>query len=340
MSRRATLPVGGRVVGMDLSADRTLRPGLAALAVAATLPYLTLKLLWLCGSTVGMVDPATAEDPALWLLNLVTFGMDGVAALLALAFARPWGQRLPAGLVVLPMWVATGLLGPLLLALALTAAATLLLGGEAAPAADGFLRPWVYLLVYGGFAVQGAALAGAFGLYARGRWGGLLRARVRDLPDTATLPLQRVLVGAAAVLALPVTAAHLYWCLGGTTGLSADTVDGRGHGFTSLQGVWALAAPVAVAALAVVVFRAGPGLGLRGPLAAVWTAGGSVFGWGCWVLLAGGLRTTAPDPAKAVPPATHLLGAAEADAGLLILVVGAIALIEHASARADVESAR
>src|SRR5437899_1965486 len=68
---------------MDLTSSGTLRRGLSAVAVSATLPYLTLKLLWLSGSTVGITDPAQADDPILWTLNLVTFGMDAAALLLA-----------------------------------------------------------------------------------------------------------------------------------------------------------------------------------------------------------------------------------------------------------------
>lgn len=55
-------------------------------AIASALPYLTLKLLWLGGATVGITDAAFAGDPKMFGLNLFTLVMDVVAIGLALAF--------------------------------------------------------------------------------------------------------------------------------------------------------------------------------------------------------------------------------------------------------------
>src|ERR1041384_23101 len=87
-----------------------------AAVIVGTLPYLTLKLLWLTGSTVGLTDPAFADDTSLHYLNLATAGMDLVAVLVALALTQNWGLRLPAWLVLLPIWIGTGFLAPILLA--------------------------------------------------------------------------------------------------------------------------------------------------------------------------------------------------------------------------------
>ncbi|MFF2043123.1 hypothetical protein ACFVVX_22140 [Kitasatospora sp. NPDC058170] len=315
----------------------------AALAVAATLPYLTLKLLWLTGHPVGADDPAALDK--LWLVNLLTFGMDAIAVVLALAFARPWGRRAPAGLLAFPMWVATGLLGTILVALPLYLLTVPLFGtGEAPKQDDGpsGLGDWVFAVVYGGFSVQGIALITAFLLYARRRWVGLLRSRIGELPDSPTLTVQRALACVAALLALGVAAARIYWAAGGTTGLPLQWVEERGRSMAVLDGTTAVMAVAAPAALLLLVFRRLPGRRLRVPLATAWTASGSLFGWGAWQLVAFAATTEVPEARKAVPGLLPMVEALQVVVGLLVLVVGAVALVERAAARrsADVESAR
>lgn len=318
----------------------------AAVAVAATVPYLSLKLLWLTGHPVGAGgDPDQLDD--LWLVNLLSFGMDAIAVLLALSFVRPWGRRAPAGLLAFPMWVATGLLGTILVALPLFLLSTLVLGPEEASADDGAgagPAGWVFPVVYGGFAVQGVALITAFLLYARQRWAGLLRDRIGALPDSPTLTVQRAFTGVAALLGLGVAAARAYWAAGGTAGLPVEWADERSRGVAVMNGVTAVMAVAAAAALLLLVFRARPQWRLRGPLAVAWTAGGSLFAWGSWQLVAYGTFTTVTDPRRAVPGLLTLVEAAQVVAGVLVLAVGAVALVERAAASslragaADVES--
>src|SRR5690606_25220460 len=130
------------------------------------LPYLTLKILWLTGSPIGVRDPAAMTGPAVAGLNAVTFGMDAVALVLAPAFTTRRGMRLPAWLVLLPLWVGTGLLGLIVVMLPLG----FFVKGPAIFDTGGLVEPWVYAMVYGGFFVQGAGLMTAFVLYARDRW--------------------------------------------------------------------------------------------------------------------------------------------------------------------------
>lgn len=54
-------------------------------------------------------------EPSLRAINATTALAALVGILLGLAFSRPWGERLPAWLVVLPVWVGTGLLVPMVL---------------------------------------------------------------------------------------------------------------------------------------------------------------------------------------------------------------------------------
>ncbi|GAB7186363.1 hypothetical protein ATKI12_6194 [Kitasatospora sp. Ki12] len=322
--------------------EGVVRAGAAWTAVAATGPYLTLKLLWLTGHPVGSDSPG--EMDGLWLVNLLTFGMDAIAVALALAFVRPWGRRVPAGLVAFPMWVATGLLGTILVALPLSLLSSLLLGPEQGKAPDDKgLSDWVFLVVYGGFTVQGLALLTAFALYARRRWAGLRTDRIGDLPATATLTVQRALACVAALLAAGVAAARVYWAAGGTAGVPVAMAQEHNRGMAVMDGVTAAMAVAAAAALLVLVFRVRPRRRLLVPLLVAWTAAGSLFGWGSWQLVAFGASTTrVTDLGRAVPGLMPLVQAGQVVAGVLVLAVGAIALTERGTRdnAADVESPR
>lgn len=167
---------------MTISARALLRrpsaarrgPGRVRLAVctatvAACVPYLTLKIAWLSGSTVGWDDADAARDSALYVGNAITMAMDAAAVLVALAFTFPWGRRVPAWLVLTPMWIAAGLLAPIALVVPL------------------------------GSAVQTLLLT-AFVLYARMRWADVFTVRTKDVPKGAPQPLQVLLARTAAVL--------------------------------------------------------------------------------------------------------------------------------------------
>ncbi|MEU4117267.1 hypothetical protein AB0F71_22555 [Kitasatospora sp. NPDC028055] len=307
-----------------------VRGAAAGIAMVATVPYLTLKLLWLSGSHVGARDGKALDG--LWTLNLLTFGMDVVALLLALAFVRPWGRRAPAALVAFPMWVATGLLGTILVVVPLDLLGSLVFGAEhrtAAQQADDGLAGWVYALVYGGFGVQGAALFTAFALYARRRWTGLLHDRIGDLPDSPTRTVQRAFATAAALVALGVATARAYWAAGGRVGLPLRMAEEYGRSMATMDAATAVTAVAAALALLVLVFRIGPRRRLRVPLLVAWTGAGSLFGWGGFLLVAFGTSTTVPDLPRAVPGFMALVEAGQFTAGALMLAVGSVALTER-----------
>ncbi|MGW4894619.1 hypothetical protein ACWEQL_20455 [Kitasatospora sp. NPDC004240] len=328
------------------------RPGttawVAGVGVAAAVPYLVLKLLWVAGRPVGTDDPAEMDE--LWLVNLLTIGMGSVSVLLSLAFARPWGRRVPAGWLAFPMWVGTGLLGTILVALPLFLLSTLVLGppdpgppadggSDGGGSGDGAAAGWVFPLVYGGFTVQGIALITGFLLYARERWAPLLRSRIGELPHSPTLGVQRAFAGTAVVPALVVAAAHLYWAAGGENGLPAEWVEQRNRGVTVMDTVTAVMAVAAVTALLVLVLRLCPGRGVRVPLAVAWTAAGSVFGWGAWQLVAYGAVAGDPGPGRALPGLLTLVQSLQVVTGLLVLMTGAIALAERAATAAGAGAA-
>lgn len=149
---------------------------LRAVALTATVPYLGLKTVWLCGSHLGIPEGSVLRDPGPFFMaaNSVTLAMDACVILLVLVFTRPWGIRVPGLLLTVPVFVATGLLTPILFAFPgqLLVRA---LGFGTDPVVQAarvpFLDPWVFHVVYTGFTVQGIALAALFVPYARERWG-------------------------------------------------------------------------------------------------------------------------------------------------------------------------
>ncbi|GCE00460.1 hypothetical protein [Embleya hyalina] len=309
---------------------RDLRKTLAWFALAACSPYLTLKLLWVLGVDVGVVHPDELDRGRWIAANALTFVMDGVAALIAYTLARPREVRVRAWLILLPLWVASGLLVVIMLVVPadLLSAAVGLTGNPFA--GDDFLRPWVYGVVYGGFIVEGAVLLAAFALYAHERWGTLLRTRVRALPDPAgTRDAQRFLGTAAAALLGVVGVARLTWGLGADVGMSETWIADRDASARWMDGVQGGLALVGAAGLLLLVYRIG-GARVRGPLAMVWFGAGSAFGWGGWM----GLISTGAAPESRMAERTsallHLVYTAEMITGVLVLAIGWFFLSEYA----------
>ncbi|MDR8410782.1 hypothetical protein MTP10_18815 [Nonomuraea sp. 3-1Str] len=253
----------------------------AIVAMAATLPYLTIKTLWLTGRAVGVDDPAFLDDPAMVGLNAMTFAMDAVALVLALSFTMRWGRRLPAWLVLLPLWVASGLLGIVVATVPLA----LLVEGPSLLETGGPIRPWVYAMVYGGFIGQGVCLLTAFALYARDRWAYPLSAPSLRRHAGPSASFQRVVAVGALGMTVLLGGARLYWAFGGDAGLPA-AVAGAPSSFVGavqdgLKGLLAIGAGVA---LLVVVRARGRGPIWR-PVAVAWLGSGTMFGWGLYAMI-------------------------------------------------------
>lgn len=209
-------------------------------AVAAGIPYLVLKVIWLVGIPVGAGDAAHAAellDGAHVAGNLVTGGLEAVAILLALAFAYSW--PLPGPLLLVPMWVGTGLLAPIALGVPVAVVLQLFAGGSASP--DPLDQAWVFALVYGGFTVQAVFLTIAFVSYARQRW-----AHAFERSTAAGDQVQGMLAYGAAVPAVAYGCVHLVWTFtGGPAGF--ETVAQRTTLFVT--GLVVIAGVVGVLAL-------------------------------------------------------------------------------------------
>ncbi len=128
------------------------------MTIAACVPYLTIKIAWLSGSTIGWNDTSAAQESALYVGNAITMGMDAVAVLVALAFTFRWGRRIPAWLVLTPIWVAVGLLAPIVLAVPLGSLLQVLFSAEPLTGGDqAALQGWVFGAVYGASPCRGSA---------------------------------------------------------------------------------------------------------------------------------------------------------------------------------------
>jgi hypothetical protein len=283
-------PVGVRVLGW--------------LAAAGTLPYLTIKLVWLMGGTTGVTDPAFLADPTIVVANAVTFAMDLVVIGLALALTHRWGDRLPAWLVLLSMWVGTGFLVPMAVSLMPATVFQILTGGTGGTP----FEPWLQPLVYGGFAWQGVFLCAGFVAHAVRRWSGMVTVARPPAPGVVTL--LRVITGGGCVMAAASALLHL------VVGLTA--------GSAVALGVEAVNSALAIAGAAGVVALVGARPRSRwAAVVAAWTGSAVMFSWGLYMVV---VRMTTDmaavgSAAAGTAQVTGLLGGfALAVAGMLTLV--------------------
>jgi hypothetical protein len=309
-------------------------PLLAACAMAATVPYVLLKIAWLSGHYIGALDTGMLASPTFVVANAVTLLLDLAVVVVAAALGWQWGLRLPAWLVLGPMWVATGLL--VTVAVGASVAALLALVLRLASTAVGVpgLRPWVFAVVYTGFALQALLLSWLFVRYLRARWPGLLAAdraptadvrTVRRALDVTTGPVRRAVDAAAILLCTAVavldgviaTFGHPPWS--GVAGVRPmpDRVSAA---------VTALAALLGISATAVLRRRLRDGRSLFGPLAVVWTATGSMVAWGLYTLVVA-LVLPASTPSVRVDEVEIIAGV------LLVLAVAGTLRSDPASGR-------
>ncbi len=314
-----------------------VRAVLRVVAMVACLPYIGLKVAWMAGSRLGIPEGSALLDGGtlLRVANGVTVLMDGAVVVLALLLTRPWGKRVPAWLLVLPMWVASGLLLPIMTAFPVQLAVGLL-GGGGRPVGEGtsepFLEPWVFGVVYGGFIVQGLALGVLFARYAKERWGRLWQGRLRDLPVGPTTPALRATAVAAASAALLPGVTHLLWVSGSTAGLDAGRAVDRTSDFYVMEAVNLLFVVVTAVGVLLLAFRRSGRLSLRLPLVLAWAGSAEMACWGGWLSVAGliGAGGAADRPTTA----TVLTYAVQMLAGALVVTLGAYFFAERSAASA------
>ncbi|WP_418959393.1 hypothetical protein [Streptomyces tritici] len=169
-ARGRCVSCGGRAA----AAPGGRRTAAGLVAVAALVPYATLKTAWALGATVGYtgagkpgMDPRYTSDLG---IRLYEHGVDITALLalvgmaLALALTRPWGRALPRLPLLALGWAGAGALAPFGIFLAVMGALAwsgLTDWGVADHA------PWVVVVAYGGFSAYGLALGRATRSYQR-----------------------------------------------------------------------------------------------------------------------------------------------------------------------------
>jgi hypothetical protein len=207
------------------------RLGTAAAWISAVccLPYLVLKVVWMFGMPMGLTDRSVLHSNG-WVAGNALMAVIQLAGLvLALALTRPWARRVPAWLLLFPVWVGTGLLFQVSVGAVLVGLFSASSQASGGSTDFGGTQPWVYVMVYSAFAGQGAALAIAFACHVRARWGWLWgtrtdevvarrAARVRSWPENHLAEMAEAVAGLAVAVAL----VFCYWAAGGSFGLSGS----------------------------------------------------------------------------------------------------------------------
>ena len=323
LKRRVQATVPPRTPGVG-------RLGTAAVWIAAAccLPYLMFKVLWTFGLPVGIADESVLDDSG-WVAANALMALVQLAAVgLVLALTRPWARRWPAWLLLFPAWVGTGLLLQVVLGAMLT-------GLFSPPSEDsgmdtGEVEPWVFVVVYAGFAGQGVALAIAFACHVKARWGRLLgvrtgdvlarrTARVRSWPENHLAEIAQTL----AVMAAAMAVIFLYWAAGGSFGLSGAEPDVP----WGMQASRAAGAVIAVVGLLGLAGRWGQQTRFWLPAALAWLGSGALAGFDGFVLALTQLFViSGADPSEAGWSLIDTVVAIKVVIGLLAAAVGALAV--------------
>lgn len=311
-----------------------LRTALRGVAIVACLPYIALKTAWVSGSHLGIPAGSSLLDhrATMAVANVASVLMDSAVVVIALLLTRPWGRRVPAWSLALPMWVATGLLLPIMTGYPLQLLVQVLGGTTVNKGEAGrpFLDEWVFGVVYTGFIVQGLALGTLFALYARDRWGHLWRGTLRELPDSPTAPALRAAAVAASLIALVPGILHLLWAAGSTAGLNEGRIADRTSGSAVLDAVFALFVAAAVAGILLLALRRNSALPLWVPLALAWGGSGATACWGGWMSIAS--LSDIDDIADRPTAALVLIYAVQMLVGTLVMTLGAYFLVERSAA--------
>lgn len=283
-------------------------------AVAVT-PYLLIKIAW----TFGLFLPTEQMGEASWrAINAGTAALAAVAILLALAFSRPWGERLPAWLVALPVWVGTGLLVPMV-----TLAPVL---GPAAIARDkeaGAADIWAYeqILVMVSLVGIGVGLPLALAGYAKARWPEALSGPADFTAGPGhSQQLQITLARLAAAGCIPLGITKIYWATGGTLGLDSGRLglrDAWWHVLSLSTGAWALMG--AWGLLVLTTRRGAPNF--WAPMAAGWISSSVLFSQNLY----SGLSATRSDAGPV--PEYPLARVLSSDVGLVLGSLMAVILL-------------
>jgi hypothetical protein len=259
-------------------------------AAIAITPYLLIKIVW----TIGFFLPNEEMGDLSWrIINAVTAVLAAIGILLAMAFSRSWGERLPAWLVALPIWVGTGLLVPMVLIAPILGPAAMIRDQEAGAA--GF---WIYEQIFVMISLIGIgillplALAG----YAKSRWPEALSGTTyyKELPGH-TLHLQITLARIIAVGCVLLGLIKVYWAIDGTYAINPSNMGERDvwwHLLSLSMGVWCL---IGAWGILVITSRRGFKKFIL-PMAVAWISSGALFSNNLYSALSSVRRHTPTSP--------------------------------------------
>ncbi|MFF3952656.1 hypothetical protein ACFYY1_05570 [Streptomyces sp. NPDC001890] len=311
------------------------RIALRILTIVSTLPYIALKTAWVAGSRIGIPDdsPLLDDRTTMIVTNSVTILLDSAVVFLALLFTQAWGRRVPARLLVLPMWVASGLLLPIMTGYPLHMMVGLADGTDTGGGSNepSFLDGWVFGVVYGGFILQGLGIGALFALYAQGRWGRLWKGTLRDLRPGPTGPALRTTAVLASLLAIAPAVTHLLWATGSAAGLNEGKAADRNDIYYVMESLNTLFAVAAAAGVLLLAFRRRSPLPLAVPLALAWGGSGASACWGGWMSLAA--LTGTGNASEQPTPAMMLIYGVQMLLGALVVTLGAYFFSERAAVR-------
>jgi hypothetical protein len=195
----------------------------------------------------------------------------------------------------------------------------------------------VFVVVYGGFAGQGLALAIAFACHVRARWGRLLGARTGELltPRTArarSWPEHHLaeIAQAVAVMVVVMAVVFSYWAAGGSLGLSGAEPDAP----WGMQASRAAGAVIAAVGLLGLARRWGQQTRVWLPAALTWLGSGALAGFDGFVVTLNELLVmVGADASEAGWRLIDTVVLIKVVIGVLAAAVGALAVI--AAARED-----
>lgn len=289
-------------------------------AVAATVPYVALKVLWLSGNLVGVPADSPAAGDEFVYANAITFGMDAFVVVLALALTQRWGMRVPAWLLLAPVWVGTGLLVPAVLQAAAGGLAWVVSGGQAMRLEGGLVEPWVYAVVGASFALQGIFLAAAFWWYARARWSHVFQPA--EPAKGATDEVQTVFVRGGGGAAVVIAIGYAVWQFGdaGPFGEYEPGWEVSQRMHLVIAAATALVAAIGAARMLRPTVRVPFG---RAAVLA-WVGSGSLCGWGLYqvvVVLSGASLTEDVSPVGNLMQLTSMLAGFALALGCVLRIV-------------------
>ncbi len=297
-------------------------------AAIAVTPYLLIKIVW----TFGLFLPTEQmSDPNWRIINAVTAVLAAIGILLAMAFCRPWGERLPAWVVALPIWVGTGLLVPMLLIAPVLGPAAMIRDQEA-----GAANFWIYEQIFVMISLFGIgiflplALAG----YAKARWPEALSGTTdyKKLPGN-TLQLQIFLARSVAVGCILLGVIKVFWAVGGSFGIDPATMGERDLWWRLLSlstGVWSFAGAWGI----LVVVSSRKSRWFLPPMGAAWISSGALFSNNLYAALSS-VRLDAP-PSPEYPLAWLLTTQAGIVLGVIMGMIILLVLHERRRALEDV----